>query len=142
MDLNKFLDKSHELRLTGEYDSYGSVTDTEKGNDLMIGVRIYRMLYKELGYSLNQDAPPLLHACVIAMLELAHEMPIIKTVMLQPVTILKEVLGDEKPDIDAVRYANMAVCALNEAFKGVMAQPERMDEFKDPSRKLTEDSVQ
>ncbi len=134
MDLSRFLEKKDELSLTGPYDSYGSVNDPVKGNELLIGVRIYRMVYKEMGYSLNEDAPELLHACVIAMLELAYEMPVIKTMLLGPDAIIREVYGDEEPDEDGIRFANMAACALNEAFKGVVSQPERFEEFKDPAR--------
>ena len=142
MDLNRFLDKRDEMRLTGDFDSYGSVKDPEKGNELIVGARVYRMVYKEMGYSLNEDAPDLLHACVIAMFELVYDMPVIKTVLVDPQAIIREVCGDEEPDRDAVRYANMAVCTLNEVFKGIMAQPERLDEFKDPSRGEKKNSVQ
>lgn len=106
-------------------DSIGSVVDTKTKNELAIGVHIHRDVYSGAGYICNEDAPEILHACVCALLEQIHEMPIIKTVLLKP-EMIYEAIGDENEITEEiVRYSNMTLCALHEAFKGYLYENER-----------------
>ena len=113
--------KEQYMSLPKDMDSLGTVVDPQTKNELAIGVSIRRDVYNKTGYACNENAPEELHACVCSLLEQIHEMPIIKTVLLKPEMVYGPICDGEEPEESIVRYSHMALCALNEAFKGVLA---------------------
>ncbi len=122
MKINEYLHKKDQYPMLKDFDSVGNVVDTEMKNELLIGVKIHRDVYSQMGYHLNEDAPELLHACVCAMFELIFEMPIIKTILLTPDAICDLLCDKEEVTDEMRRYAAMALTGLREAFAGHLAE--------------------
>ena len=123
MRIQEYLKKREKyMSLPDNMDSMGTVADSQTKNELIIGVSIHRDVYSKTGYICNEDAPDELHACVCSLLEQIHEMAIIKTVLLKPEMIYEPICDGEEPTESLVRYSHMVLCALNEVFKGILAE--------------------
>jgi len=126
MKTKEYSQKKDQYPMIKDFDSVGNVIDTEKNNELLLGVKIHRDVYSLMGYNLNEDAPELLHACVCAMCEVIFEMPIIKTVLLTPDNICELLCEKEEVTEEMTRYAAMALTALREAFAGHLSERKRL----------------
>jgi hypothetical protein len=122
MKINEYFNKKNQYPMMEDFNSIGNVVDTERSNELFIGVRIHRDVYSQLGYYCNEGAPELLHACVCAMFEIIFEMPIIKTVLLTPKDVLELLCEEDEVTEEMKRYAAMALFALREAFAGYLSE--------------------
>lgn len=114
--------------LPEQVESAGNVKDNKTGHVLAIGFRSKRYVYSEIGYICDEAAPDVFHACVCALMELVFEMPLIKTVLLTPDMVYSKICGEEPVTEEVTHYSNMALCALNEAFKGYLSSQTLINE--------------
>ncbi|MGN0373025.1 MAG: hypothetical protein ACI4F3_09435 [Enterocloster sp.] len=121
MNLKRYSELRKKFPLPEYMESAGNAADPATGHVLSVGIMTRRKLYSEVGYICDADAPEELHACVCSMLEQIKGQAIIKTVLLTPRMIYEPVCGGEKPTEQLMHYADMALCALNQAFKGYLS---------------------
>lgn len=122
MNLEKYLCLRENYPLPEQMESAGHVHDPKTGHVLAVGIMTHRKLYSEIGYVCDADAPDELHACVCSMMELVKGMALIKTALLTPEMIYAPICEEEQPTEELVYYANMALCALNQALKGYLSE--------------------
>lgn len=109
--------KKEQYPLLDSFDGIGKVEDTEKGNLLIVTIKVQRDVYSDVGYFCNEEAPELLHQCVENMFDKIFEMPVIKTATLTPDLIWEGMPEHGKTEESRERYGAMALCALWEAMQ-------------------------
>lgn len=120
MKIKEYAKLKDKYTLPEEMISAGNVKESQSGHVLAVGFNTKRYVYSEIGYVCDKEAPEVMHACVCALMEQVFEMPLIKTVLLKPEMIYEKICESEQPSEEVVYYSNMALCALNEAFKGYL----------------------
>ena len=107
-------------RLPEQMHGAGTVQDPKTGTVLAIGFQEHRETYAQCGYLCKGEAPELLHASVCALLEMVQDMPVIKTCLLSPQTLLDKLYPDGGASEQARRCCAMALAALQQAFQSYL----------------------
>ncbi len=120
MDLERYADKRERYPLPEQMESAGNVVDPVTGHVLSVGIMTYRRTYAQVGYVCDQGAPKELHACVCSMLEQIQGGAVIKAALLRPEAVYEPICVGGEPTKELIHYAEMALCAMEQALKGYL----------------------